>query len=201
MPRGGLSFRLDVVRKKKMATNHRIHIVGAAGSGTSTLGIALAQRLGCSCVDVDDHYWRQDTAQPFTQKQAAADRVASIRVALSGQASWVLSGSLYTWGQALIPDFTLVVFLRLAPAVRMARIKAREQARYGDRIAKGGDMHASSQAFLAWAADYDDTQAHSRTLHHHEQWLAGLHCPVVRLDSAEPVEALVTSVVQGLILS
>ncbi|MBP6563140.1 MAG: hypothetical protein KA214_06690 [Neisseriaceae bacterium] len=177
-----------------MSPNHRIHVVGASGSGTSTLGAALAQRLSCPFVDADDHYWRQDTPQPFRVKQAPADRVNGIRAVLTGHSRWVLSGSLYTWGQDFIPEFTLVVFLYLASEVRMARIRARERARYGDRVRERGDMYAHSQAFLAWAADYDDTQEHSRTRYRHEQWLATLSCPVLRLNSAASVDDLLASV-------
>jgi len=32
----------------------RVHIVGASGSGTTTLGRALATQLGCPHVDTDD---------------------------------------------------------------------------------------------------------------------------------------------------
>lgn len=181
-----------------LSSHHRIHIVGASGSGTSTLGAALAERLNLPFVDADDHYWRLDTARPFTEKNAPADRVKRIRAAFAERQSWVLSGSLYAWGQDLIPDFTLVVFLRLDPAVRMARIRAREQAHYGDRIKEGGDMYASSQAFLAWAAEYDVAQTHSRTLYRHNEWLTTLGCPVLRLDSKACVSDLVGAVVKAL---
>jgi hypothetical protein len=52
----------------------------------------------------------------------------------------------------------------------------------------GGDRYASSQAFLAWAAAYDegDTSIRSRRLH--EQWLSTLPCPVVRLAGEYTIE-------------
>ena len=36
---------------------HRIHILGASGSGTTTLGRALAARLQCPHFDTDDCFW------------------------------------------------------------------------------------------------------------------------------------------------
>ena len=36
---------------------HRIHILGASGSGTTTLGRALAERLQCPHFDADDYFW------------------------------------------------------------------------------------------------------------------------------------------------
>jgi predicted kinase len=35
-------------------TARRLHLLGASGSGTTTLGRALAQRLGCPHFDTDD---------------------------------------------------------------------------------------------------------------------------------------------------
>ncbi len=184
---------------KDMPKQHRIHVVGAAGSGTTTLGMAVAQHLAMPFVDVDDHYWRHDTAQPFSEKRPSAERVKGIRAAGADQPSWVLSGSLYTWGQVLIPDFTLVAFLQCAPAERLARIQDREERRYGDRIKPGGDMYEHSQAFLAWAARYDEPdQADARTFRRHEEWLATLSCPVLRLDSLEPVPVLLERVLAAI---
>jgi hypothetical protein len=35
----------------------RIHILGASGTGTTTLGKALADRLNCPHFDADRFYW------------------------------------------------------------------------------------------------------------------------------------------------
>lgn len=35
----------------------RIHILGASGVGTSTLGKALADKLNYCHLDTDDYYW------------------------------------------------------------------------------------------------------------------------------------------------
>ena len=76
----------------------------------------------------------------------------------------------------------------------MARLRERERARYGARIDSGGDMAAQSEAFLAWAADYDSERLDMRTYARHERWLALLPCPVLRLDgrwsTARQVEAI-----------
>ncbi len=35
----------------------RLHITGASGAGTTTLGAALAETFGCPHHDADDFYW------------------------------------------------------------------------------------------------------------------------------------------------
>jgi hypothetical protein len=117
---------------------------------------------------------------------------------LSGPA-WVLSGSAGGWVAPVDPLDELVVFLRLDPVLRMSRLRGRESTRYGARIAPGGDMAMASRAFLDWAAGYDTAGPEQRSLTAHEQWLADRTCPVLRLDSAAPVEELVAAVLRCLL--
>jgi adenylate kinase family enzyme len=175
-----------------------VHIVGAAGSGTTTLGRALASRLGAAHLDTDDFFWLP-TDPPFEKIRERAERQAMLGAALAREPAWVLSGSLCGWGDIFIPRFDLVVFLWLAPDIRMARLTAREHARYGAAVAPGGSRHAASVAFLAWAAGYDERlDVPERCLRLHEQWLAALPCPVVRITDAGDVDAHVARVLSAL---
>ena len=123
----------------------RLYVFGASGSGTSTLGQHLAERLRLVHVDCDDRYWAK-TDPPFQEKRAPIDRVTSILQAL-GPDGWVLSGSCDTWGQAILDRARLIVFVTLPTPLRLERLKAREIARFGDRIEKGGDMHRTHADF------------------------------------------------------
>ena len=167
----------------------RVHIFGASGCGTSTLGAALARRLRVSHFDVDDFYWRK-TDPPYRVKVPPAERVRTIRAAIGGAAEWVLSGSLVSWGGALLAEFTQAVFLELEPPLRLARLRARERRRYGGRIEPGGDLHASHRAFMDWAERYDTVTEGQRCRTVHLAWMAGLECPVTRLDAARPIDDL-----------
>ena len=164
----------------------RVHILGASGSGTTTLGVALAERLGCAHLDTDDFFWLP-TEPKFLEIRPIEERVALLASALDAAESWVLSGSLCGWGDVFIPRFALVVFIYIPPEVRMARLAQREADRYGaDAIAPGGAHHAKYETFMTWAAAYDTGDV-SRTRAIHEQWLATLPCPVLRLTTAAPV--------------
>lgn len=176
-----------------MTTAPRLHILGAAGSGTTTLGRALAEALDLPHYDTDAFFW-EATDPPFTTPRSMPERLNRLEAALSASPGWMLSGSVVPWGDPLIPRFTLVVRLTLDPAIRMARILAREAARYGTRIEPGGDMEQANRAFLAWAAAYDTAGMEQRSQVRHEAWLARLPCPVLRLDSAAPVAALCKAV-------
>jgi adenylate kinase family enzyme len=172
----------------------RIHILGASGSGTTTLAAALAGSLGVAHVDSDRFFWLP-TDPPFTTARPDAARQALAAAALPADGDWVWSGSAVKWGGDFAASLDLIVFLRLDQATRMQRLRAREGERYGERVAEGGDMAATSAAFLAWAARYDEAGPEQRSLAAHEDWLARQRAPILRLDSAAAVAELVGSVV------
>ena len=169
----------------------RLYIFGAAGSGTSTLGQAIAASTGWLHLDADDFYWKP-TPQPYTEKHPPAARVAAMQARMQGHANWVISGgSLYDWGAPLLPQLSHAVFLRLDDALRMARLHARETTRFGDALVNDPVRHQVSQAFFAWAAAYEaGGDDGARSLQRHQRFLQELHCPVLQLDSAAPVAAL-----------
>lgn len=178
--------------------SRRIHILGASGSGVTTLGRALADALAVPHHDTDDYFWLP-TEPPFTAKRPVDDRLRLMTEMFVPRAAWVLSGSLTGWGDPLIPLFDLVIFLHLPSAVRLERLRQREARRYGaETLTPGNARHAATEAFLTWAAGYDDGGIEGRTLRHHEAWLSSLPCPVLRLDGTVPLGDLVATVLDRL---
>lgn len=173
----------------------RIHVTGASGSGTTSLGAVLAERLDIHHLDSDDFYW-MPTDPPFTTPREMVSRISMLRAQAATDKGWVLSGSALKWGLAVEPLYHLIVFLRLEPSVRMNRIYRREQQRFGARIEPGGDMAEKSRQFLRWAESYDTAGPEQRSLAAHEAWLSAQATPVLRLDSIKPVTELAEAVLR-----
>jgi adenylate kinase family enzyme len=172
----------------------RIHVMGASGSGVTTLGRALADALALPCHDSDDYFWLP-TTPPYLVKRERADRLRLMEEVFLPRADWVLSGSLTGWGDPLIPKFDLVVFMRTPREVRLARLRAREATRFGaNAVAPGGWRHDDTEAFVDWASHYENGNREGRTLDDHLDWLAKLPCPVLQLDGSRPLPELVTEV-------
>lgn len=171
----------------------RLHITGASGAGTTTLGRAVATRWAVPHADVDDYFW-VPTTPPYTTKRDEAQRLRLLHEVFVGRDTWVLSGTLMAWGDALVESFDAVVFLTLDDGERMERLHAREVTRYGSRIEPGGPQEAAHRDFMDWAAGYEDPDFDGRNRAIHEEWLAALPCPVLRLDSTRPVEELVAEI-------
>jgi adenylate kinase family enzyme len=176
----------------------RIHFVGAAGSGATSLGRALAERLGCRHFDTDDYFWLP-TNPPFSQPRDLPDRRALLAADLARYEDWVLSGSLSGWGDLFIPWIDLVVFLWVPTAVRLARLTERERQRFGEAsLGPGGAMYEIHSRFMAWAAAYDTGDLGMRSRARHEAWLAGLPCPVLRIEGDEPLSERLARIVRYL---
>jgi adenylate kinase family enzyme len=168
-------------------------VFGAAGSVSTTLGAAVAQRLGLPHADADHFFWLP-TDPPFTTRRPRSERLAMLTQALAADGNWVFSGSAISWATELEPAYDLIVFLYLDPAVRMQRLQRRETARYGERIRPGGDMATASATFFQWAAAYDIAGVVQRSLAAHKAWLGWQTAKVLRLDSALPIDTLVDAV-------
>ena len=166
---------------------HRMHILGASGSGTTTLGRALAERLQYPHFDTDSYFW-VPTDPPYTQQRERSERAKLLMDDVTAQDAWVVSGSLCGWGDMAIPLFELVVYLAIPHDIRMARLRQRELARFGERILPGGDMYEQSQEFLAWAASYDEGGLDIRSRQRHDQWLSTLPCPILCFEGEYTTE-------------
>jgi adenylate kinase family enzyme len=175
----------------------RIHITGASGVGTSTLARALATRLESQQFDTDDFYWHP-TDPPFTSRRPIEERLDLMARMFLPRPDWVLAGSCVGWGDPLIPRFTHVVFMTLPSGARLARLRARERRRHGAAIGPGGALEERFRGFLDWAMGYDDSDFQGRSRRMHEDWLARLGCPVIRLDGGAPAPELVEAVVAAL---
>ena len=160
---------------------NRIHVFGASGSGCTTLGHALGNRLGIVQLEADDVLWLP-TEPRFTTLREPADRQAMLAEMMARHESWTLSGSLCGWGDLIIPSITLAVFVSIPKEVRMQRLDRRERDLYGDASAPGGPRETQYRAFMDWAARYDDGDLSVRSRALHESWMSKLPSPILRLD-------------------
>lgn len=175
----------------------RIHIFGASGSGTTTLGKAFADSVHCQHYDTDEYFW-MPTEPPFQTIRGRTEREKILRHDLEQCSSWVLSGSLCGWGNFAIPMFDLVIFLWLPPALRMERLKRREIGRYGPSIESSvNPRHKQHKEFLQWAASYDTGGSGMRSKKLHEEWITHLPCKVIRLEKEQAVSQHLETIFQS----
>jgi len=167
-----------------------IHILGASGAGTTTLGDALRDRFGYTLLDSDDFFWLP-TNPKYTTPRAIEERQRLLSEAIATAGKWVLTGSSCGWGDMFIPLFEKVILVETPTEVRIERLKKREYDHFGDRVLPGGDMYEAHLEFLEWAARYDSAGPEQRSHALHEQWLQKVSCPIAVVDGTLPVEEMV----------
>ncbi|WP_092522476.1 AAA family ATPase [Onishia taeanensis] len=153
-----------------------ILITGAAGSGTSTLGKAVAKEMNASFLEADDFYWLE-TNPPFTQKRPVEERRRLMMSSLESCPNAVVSGSVMQWGEQVENAFDVIIFLYVETHIRLKRLREREVYLFG----------AADPDFLEWAAQYDQGAVPGRSLARHRSWLEQRPCPVIKLEGAMSV--------------
>lgn len=73
-----------------------IHIFGASGSGTSTLGKKICDEFGFTFMDTDDYFWLP-TEIKYTQKRPREERIEMMKKDIENSKNVVISGSLTDW--------------------------------------------------------------------------------------------------------
>lgn len=167
----------------------RLHVMGASGSGTTTLARSLANHWSVPHADADDYFW-VPTEPPYVERRTETDRLSLMHAVFVPRGAWVLSGSMVGWGEGVIDECDAIVFLTLDPEERLRRLEAREVHR---RAGRAFDPDAW-EAFLGWARGYDDPAFKGRSRAAHERWLADRDQPVLRLDSAASRDDLLDTV-------
>lgn len=168
-----------------MSRPHRIILLGANGSGKSTLGRALACQFCIAHFDVED-YWFYQTEVPYTSIRPAGERNEMLLADLVKSNACVVSGDVSGWHDAFLSMFDLVVLLTAPLEIRLKRIEAREQTRWGSRVCEGGDMYESTRQFMAFVAARDvGLLEKNATLY---------GCPILHLDGTNDLETSVRQI-------
>ncbi len=170
-----------------MKMKNVIHIYGAAGSGTTTLGRKISEELGYKFMDTDDYFWLPTNPQ-YTTKRSKEERLALMKKDISEADNVVISGSLVDWGDELIPLFTLVIRIVTDTEIRIDRLKIREKQKFGNRIMPDGDMYEHHMEFLEWARKYDTGSVNMRSKAKHDEWQKLLLCKQIVLNGADVLE-------------
>lgn len=160
----------------------KIHIFGASGSGVTTTGEALAEKLNVTYFDSDAYFW-ESTEPPFTIRRDPDERNSKIKSELDNLDNWILGGSIFQWGENIFPDFDLVIYLWIPSEIRIERLKKREFERYGNIIHTDPERIKQYENFMIWASDYDaNTGIASRNFEAHQNWLERIKFPVLKIS-------------------
>ncbi|MEL6594011.1 MAG: hypothetical protein AAFQ68_28165, partial [Bacteroidota bacterium] len=146
------------------------------------LGRMLSAELQCRFLDADDLYWEK-TDPPYTKKVPKKERIARLHQIYDTFDAIIITGGLMSWGAGWEAKFDLSIFVSLPHQLRMERLQQREQERYGASLVSNADIRKNSEAFLAWAGEYDNPNFDGKNITRHQRWIAQIQHPLIRIEN------------------
>ncbi len=159
----------------------KIIIFGAAGTGKTTLGKSISEKLNWIFFDADDYYWEK-TIPPCQTKATFESRNENLKLDFRSSENVIISGSICTWSKFWNTAFDLGVFLRVPKKIRMKRLLNREIELYGEELNTNEVKKEDFKTFLEWAEKYDDERFDGQSISQHKNWIEIMDCSVIELN-------------------
>jgi shikimate kinase len=175
-----------------------IAIVGLNGSGKSTLGHALAKELSYYEIDVEDYYFPEQKESrraaldgvygvncdylgdvPYSISRTKEEVGEAIAKDIAAHPRYILTGVTINWSEEILSTIKKVFWLKTGTDERVRRVKDREEKRWGDRVAEGGDMYEQQKSFRDLIAGFTDEKV--------KDSIGKINCGVIELDGTLPV--------------
>lgn len=130
----------------------KIHIIGSVGSGKTTLGRKLAQKLEIPHTATDNLVWQRNPAGDIRNSEERRDELL---MGVLAEEDWLIEGVHIGWTDPVIEEASHILFLDFPPFIRAKRVTSRhfkqvcgmERADYKPDWAMLGKMHRWNNYF------------------------------------------------------
>ena len=154
---------------------------GLNGCGKSTLGRALAQKIGFHFIDNEELFFTRNAAdEPYQNPRSRAEVEKLLMEEVRRHGDFVFAAVKGDYGSAILPLYRYAVLIEVPKEIRLQRVRNRSFQKFGGRMKPGGDLYESEEVFFQTAAARPEDYA--------ESWVRTLPCPVVVVDGTRPVE-------------
>lgn len=168
-----------------------ILICGLNGSGKSTVGAALAEKLGRPFLDVEDLYFpKDDPSYLYAHARSGEEVTRLLEARIEREPRLVFASVRGDFGPSFLASLEYAVLLEVPRQTRLARVRERSYRKFGARMEPGGDLYEKEAAFFDMIAARPEDYA--------ESWVRTLRCPVLRIDGARPVGEIVRDLAEKL---
>ena len=158
-----------------------ILICGLNGTGKSTLGRMLADRMGYEFIDNEDLYFsKADPSYAFSGPRSEEEVVRLLEERISENKRFIFAAVKGDYGDKLSASLDRIVLIEAPKQIRSRRVRERSYQKFGDRILPGGDLYDKESRWFSLTDSRPETYV--------TEWLETLDCPVIRIDGTRPVE-------------
>ncbi len=158
-----------------------ILVCGLNGSGKSTFGKALAERLKFHFIDNEDLYFpKTDKNYLYADPRTKEEAKSLLLHDMVHYKNFVFSSVKGDYGMEVYSFFQYAILIEAPKNIRMQRVKNRSYEKFGDRMEFGGDLYEREKSFF-------DT-VNNRKENTVEEWIQCLKCPILRIDGTKLIE-------------
>lgn len=156
-----------------------IIICGLNGTGKSTLGKALAEKL--HFIDIENLYFPKTNpnkiyASPRTRKEVEKLLLHEIKT----HKDFILASVKGDYGEDIYSLIQYAILLDVPKNIRLKRVKKRSFQKFGNRMLLGGDLYEQEENFFHFVESRDENIV--------EEWVKSLKCPVIRMDGTKSID-------------
>lgn len=167
-----------------------ILVCGLNGCGKSTLGEALAERLGYTWIDIEDCYFpKTDSRYPYAAPRSRKEAEQILRERIGQSDHFVLTAVKGDFADDIIAALEKVLWIRVPQEIRMQRVRKRSYEKFGPRMLPGGDLYEQEERFLLHAETRKEADVSA--------WVATVSCPLQIVDGTQPIAELLEQVCSG----
>ena len=158
-----------------------IMICGLNGTGKSTLGRMLADRMGYEFIDNEELFFpKTDPSYMFSDPRSKEEVIRLLEERISDNDRFIFAAVKGDYGDKLIASLDHVVLIEVPKQIRRQRVRDRSYQKFGDRILPGGDLYDIESKWFVLTDSRPETYV--------TDWLKTVNCPVIRIDGTLPAE-------------
>lgn len=158
-----------------------IVMCGLNGTGKSTLGKALAEKLKFHFIDKEELYFsRTDPGYIYASSRTREEVEKLLFSEIKAHKNFVFASVKGDYGEAIYPFFQYAVLIVVPKDIRIQRVKNRSFQIFGNRMLLGGDLHEQEEKFFDFVKSREESVV--------EEWVHSLSCPIMRVDGTKSIE-------------
>ena len=166
-----------------------IIMCGLNGTGKSTLGKALAERLRFHFIDNEDLYFpKTDPVYLYAAPRTREEVKKLLLKEIKAHENFIFASVKGDYGKSIYPYFQYAVWIDVPRDIRMERIKKRSFEKFGNRMMPGGDLYEQEEHFF----DFVKSRAEDTV----EKWVQSLNCPIIKIDGIKPIEENINLIIE-----
>ena len=158
-----------------------IIVCGLNGTGKSTLGKALAEKLHFYFIDIEDLYFpKTDSNYIYASPRNRKDVEKLLLHEVKTHKNFIFASVKGDYGEGIYSSIQYAVLLDVPKDIRLQRVKNRSFQKFGNRMLLGGDLYEQEERFFRFVESREESIV--------EEWVKSLKCPVIRIDGTKPID-------------